>query len=51
MIHDVNKDKYTHLLNAAQKAGDFTTLAYYFEEEICKYYEILQEFLKVYERK
>lgn len=50
VICDENKDHYTHLLNAAQKTGSFAALAGYFEEETCKYYEILQEFLKVYER-
>lgn len=51
VIYDKNKDKYTHLLNAAQKTGDIVALAEYFEEEACKYYGILQEFLKVYENK
>lgn len=49
LICDENKDRYTHLLNAAQKTGSFAALAGYFEEEACKYYRILQEFLKVYE--
>ncbi|MCB6610991.1 Fic family protein [[Clostridium] symbiosum] len=49
LICDENKDQYTHLLNAAQKTGSFAALAGYFKEEACKYYDILQEFLKVYE--
>lgn len=44
VIYDENKDKYTHLLNAAQKTGDIVALAEYFEEEACKYYGILREF-------
>ena len=51
VICDENKNQYTHLLNAAQKTEDFAALAGYFEEEACKYYEILQEFLRVYENK
>ncbi|MCF2704790.1 Fic family protein [Enterocloster clostridioformis] len=51
VICDENKDQYTHLLNAAQKTGEFSALAGYFEEEACRYYEILQEFLRVYENK
>lgn len=51
VVHDENKDKYAHFLNAAQKTGDIVTLAECFEEEECKFYEILQEFLKVYESK
>ena len=49
VIRDENKDKYTYLLNTAQKTGDFVELTDYFEEEACVYYEILQKFLKVYE--
>lgn len=50
IIQDINKDEYTHLLNAAQKTGAIIGLEKYFVEEEKEYYKILKKFLWEYKK-